>query len=223
MCLECHWAKYWDYFANASTSNASGPTRYQAFRSGAAFAATAAALATGPSFIAETVAVRSTLGQLAAHFKIALTATASALLLFVVQAAAQQQPQLSAHDLAKLAQNPLADTISIPFANETNFPLGPYGQTGNILNIQPVIPFRLNDDWNIVTRTTVPVISPVQHSPSDPADFGIGDIVPLIALSPSHPGDLIWGIGPTFSLPTATSRHLGSEQWTAGPTAIFST
>ncbi len=159
------------------------------------------------------------LDRVAAHFRTALVATASGLLFFAVQAVAQQQP--STQDLAKLAQNPLADTISIPFANETNFPLGPYGQTGNILNIQPVIPFSLNKDWNLVTRTTIPVVSPVQHSPSDTADFGVGDVIPLIALTPSHPGDVIWGVGPTFSLPTASSRHLGAGEWAAGPAAIF--
>ncbi len=77
----------------------------------------------------------TTLGRVAAHFKTALAATASGLLLFAAQAAAQQQPELSSHDLAKVAQNPLSDTISIPFANETNFPLGPYGEAGNILQI----------------------------------------------------------------------------------------
>lgn len=134
---------------------------------------------------------RAPLGRVAARFKNALAATASGLLLFAAQADAQQQP--SSQDLAKLVQNPLASTISVPFANETNFPLGPYGQAGNILNIQPVIPFSLNKDWNVVTRTTIPVSSQVRLSPSDPSEFGIGDVVPIIALTPAHPGDLIWG------------------------------
>ncbi|MDR3468219.1 MAG: hypothetical protein P4M07_19980 [Xanthobacteraceae bacterium] len=141
-------------------------------------------------------------------------------LLFLAAPAAAQQPQLSAHDLAKLVQNPLADSISIPFANDTNFPYGPYRQTGNILNVQPVIPFRLNDDWNIITRTTLPFMSQVRMSPDDPPSFGMGDIVPMIALSPSRPGNVIWGAGPTFSLPTATAPNLGTGQWAAGPSAV---
>ena len=100
---------------------------------------------------------RAPLGRVAARFKSALAATASGLLLFAAQADAQQQP--SSQDLAKLVQNPLASTITVPFANETNFPLGPYGQAGNILNIQPVIPLSLNKDWNVVTRTTIPISS----------------------------------------------------------------
>lgn len=75
------------------------------------------------------------------------------------QASIAETSDLSAHDIAKLLQNPLADTISLPFANDTNFPLGPDRRAGNVLNIQPVIPFRLNSDWNLVTRTTVPLIS----------------------------------------------------------------
>lgn len=136
-------------------------------------------------------------------------------------AQAQQKAAMSAHDLAKLVQNPLADSISVPFANETNFPLGPYRGTGNIMNIQPVVPFRLSDDWNIITRTTIPVVAQPRLSPTEPADFGIGSIVPIIALSPAHPGDIVWGLGPTFSLPTATGKTLGSPNWAAGPAAIL--
>lgn len=122
--------------------------------------------------------------------------------------------------MAKLVQNPLADSISVPFANETNFPLGPYRQTGNILNIQPVIPFRLSDDWNLITRTTIPIVSQVRLSPTDAPALGMGDIVPMFALSPAHPGNLVWGVGPTFSLPTATEKNLGTGQWAAGPSAV---
>ena len=156
--------------------------------------------------------------RIAAHVKTALAA-ASSLLFIAAQASAQQQP--STQDLAKLVQNPLASAIMLPFANETNFPQGPYGEAGNILQIQPVLPFSLNKDWNVVTRTTIPVMSQVRLSPSDPSEFGIGDLVPIIALTPANPGDLIWGVGPTFSLPTATSRNLGTRQWAAGPAAIM--
>jgi hypothetical protein len=158
--------------------------------------------------------------QIASRLKPAHLAAILGALFFVSQASAQQYPGLSAHDLAKLVQNPLADSVSIPFANDTNFPLGPYRQTGDILNIQPVVPFKLNNDWNLVTRTTIPIMSQVRLSSSDPPAFGMGDVVPMFLLSPSHPGDLIWGAGPTLSLPTATEKNLGTGQWAAGPSAV---
>ena len=67
--------------------------------------------------------------------------------------------EMSAEDLAKLAQNPVGILISLPFQNNTNLHYGPERGTQNILNIQPVIPISINKDWNIITRTIVPVIS----------------------------------------------------------------
>ncbi len=133
---------------------------------------------------------------------------------------AQDSKPLSAHDLAKLVQNPLADSVSIPFAYDSNFPLGPYRQAGNVLYTQPVIPFKLGNDWNLVTRTTLPLTSQVRLSPTDGPTFGTGDVVPMLLFSPAHPGSVIWGVGPTFSLPTASDRRLGTGQWAAGPSAV---
>ena len=69
--------------------------------------------------------------------------------------AAEQNSQ----DLAKATQNPIADLISLPFQNNTNFGIGPDDETQNILNIQPVWPFSINENWNLITRTILPVIS----------------------------------------------------------------
>src|ERR1700750_3430910 len=67
--------------------------------------------------------------------------------------------EMSAEELAKLAQNPVGNLISVPFQNNTNLNFGPEKGTQNILNIQPVIPISVNKDWNIITRTILPVIS----------------------------------------------------------------
>jgi hypothetical protein len=131
-----------------------------------------------------------------------------------------QTAQMSAADIAKLTQNPLADASALPISNDTNFAQGPYRQPGNVLQFQPVIPFSLNSDWNLVTRTTIPVMQQVRFSDTEGPRFGLGDIVPIFALSPAHTQSLIWGLGPSFTLPTATSRTLGTRKWSAGPTAI---
>ena len=123
-------------------------------------------------------------------------------------------------DLAKAAQNPVADMISLPFQNNTNFGVGPDDDVQNILNIQPVIPIKLNMDWNLITRTIAPLIYQPQTAPGTSSEFGLGDINETVFLSPSKPGKLIWGVGPIFSLPTATDDVLGTGKWSAGPSAV---
>jgi len=128
--------------------------------------------------------------------------------------------ELSAEELAKLAQNPVGNLISVPFQNNTNFNVGPYNGTQNILNIQPVIPVEINKDWNIITRTIVPVISQPQLSPTTDRTNGIGDTVFSAFLSPANPGHWIWGVGPVVQLPTNTSDELGNKNWGLGPTFV---
>jgi hypothetical protein len=82
---------------------------------------------------------------------------------------------LSAEDLAKIAQNPVANLISVPFQNNTNLNVGPQERTQNVLNIQPVIPIDLNSDWNIITRTILPIISQPGFAPNQSRTNGIGD------------------------------------------------
>ena len=64
-----------------------------------------------------------------------------------------------AAELARAVQNPIADLISVPFQNNTNFDFGPRERTQNVLNIQPVVPFSLTDEWLMITRTIIPIVS----------------------------------------------------------------
>ena len=125
-----------------------------------------------------------------------------------------------AYDLAQTAQNPVANVISLPFQNNTNFSFGPLEKTQNILNIQPVIPFSLGQNWNLITRTILPVISQPALFPGDDRTFGLGDTVFTAFLSPANPGRIIWGAGPVLLLPSATDEKLGTEKWGAGPSAV---
>ena len=112
---------------------------------------------------------------------------------------------MSAEELAKLAQNPVGNLISVPFQNNTNLNFGPEKGTQNILNIQPVIPISVNNDWNIITRTILPVISMPSLGPGIGSTNGIGDMVFTAFLSPANPGSWIWGAGRSCrSRPTAT-------------------
>lgn len=118
---------------------------------------------------------------------------------------------------AAAAQNPISNMISIPFQNNTNFLAGPHRHTQNVLLIEPVIPFHLNADWNLVTRWIAPVISQPRLSPTQGAEFGLGTLQPQFYLVPSHTGSFLIGLGPQFQLPTATDHMLGVNKWGAGP------
>ncbi len=128
--------------------------------------------------------------------------------------------EMSAEELAKLAQNPIANLISVPFQNNTNFNYGPEDGTQNILNIQPVIPIKLNEDWNLITRTIFPLIRQPRLSPVQDSAFGLGDTQFSAFLSPSDAKGWIWGVGVIAQLPTHTDSALGNENWGLGPTAV---
>lgn len=110
-----------------------------------------------------------------------------------------------AEELAKLAQNPVGNLISVPFQNNTNLNFGPEKGTQNVLNIQPVIPVSVNDGLNIITRTIIPVISMPPLYPGDNRTNGIGDIQFTAFLSPANPVSGSGASGRSLSCsPTAT-------------------
>jgi len=130
------------------------------------------------------------------------------------------QAELSAEELAKLAQNPVGNLVSVPFQNNTNLNFGPEKKTQNILNIQPVIPISVNDEWNVITRTIVPVVSQPALYPGDDRTNGLGDTVFTAFLSPAKPGSMIWGAGPVVQLPTNTDSQLGNRNWGMGLSGV---
>ncbi|MCC7328434.1 MAG: transporter [Burkholderiales bacterium] len=127
---------------------------------------------------------------------------------------------LSAEELAKLAQNPVGNLISLPFQNNTNLNFGPDKGTQNILNVQPVIPISVTPDWNIITRTIVPVIWLPSLGPGVDSTNGIGDTVFTAFLSPANPGKWIWGAGPVMQIPTNSEQQLGNKNWGLGPSVV---
>lgn len=149
--------------------------------------------------------------------RLLITTTATLLCLPSALAA----PAGDAAGLAKAAQNPIADMISLPLQNNTNFDTGPLDRTQNILNVQPVIPVNINDDWNLITRTILPVISQPAFVDGQDRENGIGDIQFSAFLSPkATQGGWIWGAGGVAQLDTASDNRLGQGAWGLGPTAV---
>ena len=147
----------------------------------------------------------------------------------VKPAATDQAPAPTASEaertaaLAKAAQNPVANMISFPIQNNTNFGIGPYSRDQDVLNFQPVIPLHITKNWNLITRTILPVIW--QPNPSQPSQgwYGLGDLNPSLFFSPAKPGKLIWGVGPALVFPTATANELGQGKVSAGPGVVVLT
>ncbi len=132
--------------------------------------------------------------------------------------------QKSEEEIALAAQNPVAAMVSVPLQYNYDQQIGPQ-QAGrkNYVNVQPVTPFSLNDDWNLISRTILPVVWQTQIAPGTGSQSGIGDITQSFFFSPKRPtaGGWIWGAGPVVYLPTASDRLLGANKWGLGPTGVL--
>jgi hypothetical protein len=124
--------------------------------------------------------------------------------------------------LAKKLQNPIGNLISVPFQSNTNFSVGPNHGTQEILNIQPVIPFHVGDNWNVITRTILPLVWSPSLQPAQSVPFGTGPITFSAFVSPSQTRNgWLWGFGPVTQIPVASSPTLGSNVWGLGPTGVL--
>lgn len=127
-----------------------------------------------------------------------------------------------AQELAKKLSNPIASLISVPFQFNYDSGYGPDDGRKAYVNIQPVIPFSVTDDWNLISRTILPIAWQDDIAGPSGDQFGLGDITQSLFLSPKQPGagGIIWGVGPVFLAPMATDSLLGTGKWGAGPTAV---
>ncbi len=144
---------------------------------------------------------------------------------------AQQKPAAAtgsaeaaqAEALRKAVQNPVASLISVPLQNNANFGYGPFNRTQDVLEIEPVIPIKLSENWNLITRIIQPLVWQPYPNQNTGGEYGLGDMNPSFFLSPGKPGKVIWGAGPALVIPTATSTILGQGKLSMGPSVVLLT
>jgi hypothetical protein len=145
--------------------------------------------------------------------------SAASMLLAVTLILAATTAWAEEDSLAQDSQNPIANLISVPFQNNTNFGVGFKDNAQNVLNVQPVIPFAF-EKFNVITRTIMPIVSAPALGPGDSRKWGLGDTTFTAFVSPPG-GNFLWGIGPAIVLPTGTDNQVANKRWAFGPSIVF--
>jgi hypothetical protein len=134
--------------------------------------------------------------------------------------AQQKQDEEDSATLAKKLSNPISDLVSVPFQFNWQQKVGPLELSQFVLNVQPVVPFHLNRDWNLILRVIVPFVGQPPFFPGDLGEFGVGDMTTSFFFSPVSKGGFMVGFGPAFVTTQSTQPTITSGKYSVGPTAV---
>ncbi|WP_075352223.1 hypothetical protein [Algoriphagus marinus] len=140
--------------------------------------------------------------------------------LFCVSTFSAAFAQDEAAELAKKLANPIASLVSVPFQNNTDYGIGKWQGTRSTMNFQPVLPIKINDKINMITRVVLPIVTQYNITAPGEKQSGLGDAVMSAFFSPSNSEKLTWGVGPAFLIPTGTNDFLTAKKFGMGPTAV---
>jgi hypothetical protein len=135
---------------------------------------------------------------------------------------AQEQARAPAdEELIQQLANPLAALLSVPVMNSFDFHVGPTREGfRHTLSVQPTLPLSIGENWNVISRTIVPLVYQEDVVPGAGDQYGLGDIVEAVYVASVEPGrnGYVWGVGPIARIPTGADDFLTQDQWQLGPT-----
>ena len=128
-----------------------------------------------------------------------------------VSANAQQTPTpaqpppsvMTDQELAISVHNPFEDFVKVPIQSTTGFQLGRNHNAGESLNIEPLVPFSLNADWDLFARPSLTFT----YAPSPHEQFGLEDLETSFFLTPAKNSTWIWGLGRSLTFPLPAARN----------------
>lgn len=133
-----------------------------------------------------------------------------------------EEKRATTRELAEASQNPISDIISVALRDTVNFNASPeHNKIQNLFTILPVFPIKLTPTWNIIIRTTIPVLYQPVFAPGGSREFGVSDINITAYVARAESRKVVWGLGPTLLLPTAMEKSLGTGKWSAGPSVAM--
>jgi hypothetical protein len=133
---------------------------------------------------------------------------------------AQEEQKAKEEALLQKLANPLAALASFAIIGDFDYHVGPLEEGHrSTWNLKPTIPLHLGDEWNVISRTNLPVIYQEDIAPGSGAQAGVGDLVEALYLAAVQPGrrGWIWGAGPLIRMPTGSDPLLTAGKWAVGP------
>lgn len=135
---------------------------------------------------------------------------------------AQEKRAASAEELAVKLSNPVASLVSVPFQNNVDYGIGNFNGSKYTLNFQPVVPFALSKELNLITRYIIPLVDQHDVTGEGKGETDLSDATISAFFSPAgSKNGWIWGAGPAFLLPIGSDDLLSTRKWGIGPTALI--